>query len=114
MKHRRLVTLLVHQCTLSLTEAIGCLENRLGEAVSRYGGRETCLRDAIKARSRLYKQFNNSPFEYWFTRKVWLPSERKRNPREVYAGLWGSSELDRLYSRYNKVLSTQPTNQQGE
>lgn len=65
----RLITLLKHQCSLSTTEAIGCLENRIGEAVTHYGGRNRAISDAFKARHRLYKQFNNSPLAYWFYRR---------------------------------------------
>ena len=65
VKYPRIVTLLRHQCSLTITESIGCIENRIGEAVNHYGGREKCLKDAIQARHRLYKQFNSSPLEYW-------------------------------------------------
>ena len=68
-KYPRIVTLLRHQCSLTVTEAIGLLEGRCGEAVNHYGGREKCLNDAIQARHRLYKQFNSSPLEYWFFRR---------------------------------------------
>lgn len=69
MRYPRLIILLRHQVSLTLTEAIGCIEGRESEAVIHYGGREKALRDAFKARSRLYKQFNSSPFEYWFFRR---------------------------------------------
>ena len=69
LRYPRIVTLLRHQCSLTVTESIGCIEHRIGEAVSNYGGREKCLKDAIQARHRLYKQFNSSPLEYWFFRR---------------------------------------------
>ena len=69
LKYPRIVTLLRHQCSLTITESIGLLEGRCGEAVNHYGGREKCLKDAIQARHRLYKQFNSSPLEYWFFRR---------------------------------------------
>lgn len=68
-KYPRLITLLRHQASLTLTEAIGLLECRESEAVNQYGGRLKCIKDAIAARHRLYKQFNNSPLEYWFFRR---------------------------------------------
>ena len=68
-KYPRLILLLKHQCSLSTTEAIGLIENRIGEAVSHYGGKDLCLKDAIQSRKRLYKQFSESPLEFWFTRR---------------------------------------------
>lgn len=68
-KYPRLITLLRHQCSLSITEAIACLDKRDSEASLHYGGYKKCIKDAIEAKSRLYKQFNNSPLEFWFTRR---------------------------------------------
>lgn len=69
VRYPRLITLLRHQASLTLTEAIGLLEGRESEASLHYGGREKCLHDAITARHRLYKLYNNSPLEYWFTKR---------------------------------------------
>ena len=69
LKYPRIVTLLRHQCSLTLTEAIALVNERESEASLHYGGREKCLNDAIQARYRLYKQFNSSPLEYWFFRR---------------------------------------------
>lgn len=69
LRYPRLILLLKHQCSLTLTEAIGCLNGITSEAVNHYGGREKCLKDAIASRHRLYSQFNSSPLEYWFFRR---------------------------------------------
>ena len=69
IRYPRLITLLRHQASLTLTESIGILEGRESEASLHYGGREKCLNDAITARHRLYKLYNNSPLEYWFTKR---------------------------------------------
>ena len=68
-KYPRLITMLRHQASLTLTEAVGVLEGRESEASLHYGGREKCLHDAIIARHRLYKLYNNSPLEYWFFKR---------------------------------------------
>jgi hypothetical protein len=68
VKKTRLIHFLKYQCSLTETEARGVLEDRIGEAASHYGGKEKCIFDAIKARRRLYKQFNNSPKDYYFFR----------------------------------------------
>ena len=68
LRYPRIVTLLRHQCSLTITESIGCIEHRISEAVSNYGGREKCLKDAIASRHRLYSLYNSSPLEYWFFR----------------------------------------------
>lgn len=68
MKKTRLIHFLTYQCSLTDTEASGMLENRIGEAAEHYGGKDKCIHDAINARKRLYKQFNNSPREYYFFR----------------------------------------------
>lgn len=69
MRYPRLTLLLMHQCSLSLTESLACISGTQSEAVIHYGGRNKCLVEAINARKRLFKQFNNSPFEFWFTRR---------------------------------------------
>ena len=69
IRYPRLITLLRHQASLTLTEAAAVLEGRESEASLHYGGRERCLHDAITARHRLYKLYNNSPLEYWFFKR---------------------------------------------
>ena len=69
IRYPRLITLLRHQASLTITEAVGVLEGRESEASLHYGGRERCLHDAIIARHRLYKLYNNSPLEYWFFKR---------------------------------------------
>ena len=69
LRYPRLITLLRHQASLTLTESIGVLEGRESEASLHYGGRVKCIKDAIQARHRLYKLYNNSPLEYWFFKR---------------------------------------------
>ena len=69
IRYPRLITLLRHQASLTLTESIALIEGRESEASLHYGGREKCLNDAITARHRLYKLYNNSPLEYWFFKR---------------------------------------------
>lgn len=69
LKYPRLITLLRHQASLTITESIALIEGRESEASLHYGGREKCLNDAIQARYRLYKLYNNSPLEYWFYKR---------------------------------------------
>ena len=69
LRYPRLITLLRHQASLTLTESVALIEGRESEASLHYGGREKCLNDAIMARHRLYKLYNNSPLEYWFFKR---------------------------------------------
>ena len=69
LRYPRLITLLRHQASLTLTEAVGVLEGRESEASAHYGGRVKCIRDAIQARHRVYKLHNGSPLEYWFFKR---------------------------------------------
>ena len=68
-RYPRLITLLRHQASLTLTESIALIEGRESEASLHYGGREKCLNDAIMARHRVYKLHNGSPLEYWFFKR---------------------------------------------
>ena len=68
-RYPRLITLLSHQASLTITESIALIEGRESEAPLHYGGREKCLNDAIKARHRVYKLHNGSPLEYWFFKR---------------------------------------------
>ena len=68
-KYPRLIILLRHQASLTLTEAIALIEGRESEASLHYGGREKCLNDAIQARHRVYKLHNGSPLAYWFFKR---------------------------------------------
>ena len=68
LRYPRLILLLKHQCSLTLTEAIGCVNGITSEAVNHYGGRDKCITDAIASRHRLYKLYNG-PLEYWFTKR---------------------------------------------
>ena len=61
IRYPRLITLLRHQASLTITESVAIIERRESEASLHYGGREKCLNDAIAARHRLYKLYNNSP-----------------------------------------------------
>ena len=69
IRYPRLITLLRHQASLTLTEAVALIEGRESEASLHYGGREKCIKDAIQARHRVYKLHNGSPLEYWFFKR---------------------------------------------
>lgn len=77
MRHERLIKLLRHQCSLTMTEACAVISayrsgtNYSSEAANHYGGNSVCLKDAIKARSRVYKTLGEgSPTMYWLTRRM--------------------------------------------
>ncbi len=68
-KYPHIITLVRHQASLTLTDAIALVGGKESEASLHYGGRNKVLRDSIAARHRLYRDFNSSPLEYWFFRR---------------------------------------------
>lgn len=77
MRNARLISLLKYQCNLSVTEACAIISSKRSgseyssEAANHYGGNTRCLKDAIKARHRVYKNLaNGSPREYWTIQKL--------------------------------------------